>query len=104
MKPHHKFGLSLETITRINAVFAKHSQIKKVILYGSRSKGNYREGSDIDLTLDAPDLTTSELLKIENDLEELMLPYKIDLSLMHQIEGTDLIEHIQRVGKEFHEG
>jgi hypothetical protein len=46
------------------------------------------------LTLNAPSLTTTELLKIENELEELMLPYKIDLSLLHQIDNQELLEHI----------
>jgi hypothetical protein len=39
--------------------------------------------------------------KIENEIEDLMLPYKLDLSLFHQIENPDLIEHIKRVGKDF---
>ena len=46
-----RFGLTDETITKINTVFVKYSEIEEVVLYGSRAKGNYREGSDIDLTL-----------------------------------------------------
>lgn len=101
MNSPNKFGLSAKTIETINSVFSKYSKIEKINVYGSRAKGNYREGSDIDLVLTAPTLTTSDLLKIENELEDLMLPYKIDLSLFHQIENPDLIEHIKRVGKDF---
>lgn len=96
-----KFGLDAKTINAINRVLEKYPGIERVIVYGSRAMDTYREGSDIDLVLKAPVLTTTELLKIENELEDLMLPYKLDLSLFHQIENLELIDHINRVGKEF---
>jgi uncharacterized protein len=43
-------------------------------------------------------MDTTELLKIENEIDDLLLPYKVDLSLFHQIDNPSLIEHIQRVG------
>lgn len=96
-----KYGLSAKTVAELKEVFAKYQDVQKVILYGSRAKGNFRTGSDIDLTLVAPKLDLSRLLKIENEIEELMLPYKVDLSLFHKIENDQLIEHINRVGVEF---
>ena len=96
-----KSGLEEKTVFAVKSVLKKYTQIQKVLLYGSRAKGNFKNGSDIDLTLVAPDLNTSDLLKIETDLEDLMLPYKIDLSLFHQIDNAELIEHINRVGVEF---
>jgi predicted nucleotidyltransferase len=86
------------TIESLFQVFSKCANIEEVILYGSRAKGNFRDGSDIDLTLKGKKLSTSDLLRIENQIEELILPYKIDLSLYHQIKNPDLIEHINRVG------
>ena len=94
-----RFGLTHETIEKLKGVFATNDRIEKVVLYGSRAKGNFRPGSDIDLTLVGPSLDTSDLLLIENQLEELLLPYKIDLSLWHQIESPDLLDHIARVGQ-----
>ncbi|WP_293013047.1 nucleotidyltransferase domain-containing protein [Mongoliibacter sp.] len=73
------------------------------MLYGSRAKGNYRPGSDIDLTLLGESLDLTELQKIEIELDDLMLPYKIDLSIHHKIQNSDFLEHIQRVGKIFYE-
>lgn len=101
MKISETFGLKPEAINSIKEVLSKHNKIKKVVLYGSRAKGNFKPGSDIDLTLIAPEMTLTELLKIENELDDLMLPYKIDLSLFHHIDNSDLIEHIKRVGVEF---
>jgi len=46
-----KYGLNDTTIARIHGVIARYGQVDKAILYGSRAKGNYRAGSDIDLTL-----------------------------------------------------
>lgn len=96
------YGLEENTIKKINKVFATYSGIKKAILYGSRAKGNYKMGSDIDIVLLAPELTITELFKIENQLDDLLLPWKIDLSLFHQISSDDLIDHVNRVGKTFY--
>lgn len=95
-------GLPPETIKKIQQVFTRYSEISRVCLYGSRAKGNYRHGSDIDLTIMGDDLSSSQLLRIENELDDLLLPYKIDLSLFRQIENTDLVEHVHRVGIDFY--
>ena len=74
-----------------------------MIIYGSRAKGNYRNGSDIDLTIKGETVTLSELMKIETELDDLLLPYKIDLSLLHKIGDASLLDHIKRVGAVFFE-
>jgi predicted nucleotidyltransferase len=96
-----QYGLSAEAIAKIRSVFSKYEKVQRAVLYGSRAKGNYRQGSDIDLTLEGPELTTADLLRIEGELDELLLPYKIDLSLFSQIENPDLRDHIERIGKVF---
>ena len=100
MNEQRKFGLDSKVTVALKTVFSKYQAIEKVLIYGSRAKGNFREGSDIDLALVAPGLNLSDMLKIENEIEELMLPYKVDLSLFHLIENSDVVEHIRRVGVE----
>ncbi|HEX2868604.1 MAG TPA: nucleotidyltransferase domain-containing protein [Ignavibacteriales bacterium] len=97
-----KFGLNETTIEKINSVFARYASVKKAILYGSRAKGNFKNGSDIDLTLEGDKLELDTLMKILNDLDELDLPYKIDLSVYSAISNNDLLEHINRVGVAFY--
>lgn len=96
-------GLKPETVQSIKEVLTRFPEVEKCILYGSRAKGTYRNGSDIDLTLEGPELNLTLLNKIDNELDDLLLPYKIDLSVHHKIESGDLKDHITRVGKVFYE-
>jgi predicted nucleotidyltransferase len=48
-------------------------------------------------------LTLKTIYKIENELDDLLLPYKIDLSIFENISNPDLIDHINRVGIIFYE-
>lgn len=98
-----RFGLKIEVIEQIQTVLRKYKQVEKAIVYGSRAKGNFRNGSDIDLTLVGKDLTLEIQYKIMEDFEELLLPYIIDLSIFHQISNPDLVDHIERVGIVFFE-
>ncbi len=98
-----KFGLKESTIEKISGVFAKYPEVEKVIVYGSRAKGNFKNGSDIDLTMQGGRLTHQLLLKLMGELDDLLLPYKIDLSIFENIGNPDLVAHIRRVGVTFYE-
>ncbi len=89
------FGLEKEDILKINQVFAAYPKIEKVLLYGSRAKGNFKLNSDIDLTLVGNQLNLSEQFEIEDQLDDLLLPYKIDLSILNQISNKELKDHIK---------
>jgi predicted nucleotidyltransferase len=95
-------GLDQQTVAKIRDIFARHENIDEVILYGSRAKGNYKPGSDIDLTLKGNGLNLEQLNIINNELDDLLLPYAFDISIFHQISNPDLIDHINRVGKIFY--
>lgn len=95
-------GLTKADIQKINSVFDAHTNIEKVILYGSRAMGTFKPYSDIDLTLVGTHISLTQLNEIENKLDELYLPYKIDLSIFNQIENLDFLDHIKRVGVEFY--
>jgi predicted nucleotidyltransferase len=56
-------------------------------------------GSDIDLTLKGS-LDYPELIKLETELDDLLLPWKIDLSLYEQIDNPALID---RIGKSLYQ-
>ncbi len=96
-----RFGLKESVIQKINSIFSCYPQIEKAVIYGSRAKGNYRQGSDIDITLYG-NLTLENLNRISTRLDDLYLPYSIDLSIYNHIDAPELIEHIDRVGIDFY--
>lgn len=93
-----KYGLTEETLAKITGVFEQFPALEKVVLYGSRAKGTFKTGSDIDLTLYGERLNVQSLLDIAEALDDLLLPYKIDISLFDTLEHDALREHIARVG------
>jgi len=40
---------------------------------------------------------------IETEIDDLLLPYIVDLSLYSQIDNAEFLDHIQRVGKMFYQ-
>lgn len=97
-----QFGLTTEVVERIRAALAGFDQIRTVTLYGSRAKGNYKPGSDIDLALTTEgELPKSFLNQVAIALDDLDLPYSFDISLLQYINNPNLVDHIQRVGIEF---
>jgi predicted nucleotidyltransferase len=97
-----KSGLTSEVIEKIRNVLSKHKEISSAILYGSRAKGNFKPGSDIDLTLKGDKLDLSKLAKINSEIDDLSLPYTFDFSIYDQISNPDLLQHINRVGIKFY--
>lgn len=94
-----KFGLTQKTIDKISSVFENYSEIVEVIIYGSRAKGNFREGSDIDLTLKGINISNNILSKINQQIDDLNTPYLYDISIFEKLESLEFIEHINKVGK-----
>ncbi|MFM8443408.1 MAG: nucleotidyltransferase family protein [Methylococcus sp.] len=106
MNPDGAFGLSPATLEKIRRTLARHPTVHHAVIYGSRAKGDYKPGSDIDLTLHATpgaQLDYRELSHIFDEIDELLLPYTVDLSVFDQLDNPSLREHIERVGKVFYE-
>lgn len=97
-----KFGLKTDVINSITIIFQHHVEVEKVILYGSRAKGNFKPSSDIDLTFVGELLNQTILNKISWELDDLLLPYTFDLSIYHHLDNSDLIDHIERIGIVFY--
>ncbi|MCH7414881.1 nucleotidyltransferase domain-containing protein [Belliella sp. R4-6] len=95
-------GLDLEDIQKIQSVFSDFMEVAMVKIYGSRAMGNFKPASDIDLCLFGEKLNLTTQQEIEFALDDLMLPYKFDVSTYHDISNPDLLGHIDRVGKVFY--
>lgn len=91
-------GLNASASQQLLAVLAAEPAVRQVWLYGSRAMGTQRSGSDIDLTLVGEGLEHRHLLQLLSAIDELLLPWSVDLSLHGEL-GDDLREHIRRVGR-----
>lgn len=96
------YGLKESVVKHMQQILSEHPEVREAVLYGSRAMGNYKPGSDIDLTLKGEKLTLRQLNAIESELDDLLLPYELDLSIYRQIDNPDLIDHISRVGTVFY--
>lgn len=100
MTSKSKFGTPDSSMTQIVALLRSTEGVETAKIFGSRAMGNYRDGSDIDIAVVAPSLDHNQYLRLCSKLDDLFLPYKIDLVLIHQVDNSSLIEHIDRVGIE----
>lgn len=92
------YGLKDHELEKLNALFATNRKVEKVILYGSRAKGTYRPFSDVDITLVGDTLTHDDLTRIDLAIDDMLLPYQFDISVLNSIKNQDLLDHIARRG------
>ncbi len=96
MTKMHNIGISTDDLNNILGILKKNQKISEVILFGSRAKGTYESGSDIDIALKGNNLVLNDILDISIALDELLLPYKFDLIIYDK--EKDLLEHISGTG------
>lgn len=96
------YGLSDISTQKLTTLFRRYPAIEKAIIYGSRARGDNNRGSDIDITFTGETLTPDMLLRISNDIDDLLLPYYVDISLMNNIKNPALIDNIHKEGKIFY--
>lgn len=92
-------GIPAGDSQQVLAQLEAYPGVERVVLYGSRALGREHAGSDIDLCLDAPTMGLGELLELGGVLDDLLLPWRIDLQLRHLIDHDGLLHHIERVGQ-----
>lgn len=99
----NKFGLSDKIIEDIKSILKKYPEVEKAVIFGSRARGDYRKGSDIDITLFGDKLTNSINTKIFYDIDDLYLIYKIDLINFNTLSNEDkLRQNILNEGVEIY--
>jgi predicted nucleotidyltransferase len=93
-----RYGLEKSDIHDIVAILKENSKVQQIILFGSRAKNTYSNGSDIDIALKGEDLNTNDIINLSVELDELDLPYKIDLVIYERIQEKALKGHIKQAG------
>lgn len=99
----NKFGLFDSDLEAIVSVLRNHAQVERAYIFGSRAKGNFKNGSDVDIALKGQTIDFDTVSRISYLLnEETNMPYKFDVLNYHSIKEPDLLKHIDRVGIEMY--
>lgn len=94
------FGLKDFDIKYIIQKISEFKQIKKAVIFGSRAKGNYKAGSDIDIAIIGDDVDFNVISKLHSLLENQgPMPYLFDIIDYTHLDNEALKDHIDRVGK-----
>src|SRR5690348_3101084 len=75
--------------------FKDEPSIDKVIVFGSRARGDHRNNSDIDLALVGEDIPDT----ISLDISEASGLYKVDVIHYNKVKNANLLAEIDREGK-----
>ena len=103
MNQQDNFGINAEAYKWIQRALNVCPEIDEVIIFGSRAKGNYSPGSDIDLAIKGTDLEYNYPEKVRHMLEDgLYTLYFYDVLDYNKISNPALKEHIDRYGKLFY--
>ena len=93
-----EYGIPRADLEALISELKNNSNILEIILFGSRAKGTFSNGSDIDIALKGNELSLKDILDATYEVEKLLLPYKLDLVLYDRINEPDLVDHIDIVG------
>jgi predicted nucleotidyltransferase len=95
-----KFGLAESDLVYIINAIKSFAEIEKAVIFGSRAKGNYKPGSDVDIAIYGEHITFDTVSALHFMLEEQgPLPYFFDIVDYSHLKHKGLKEHIDRVGK-----
>jgi len=93
-------GLSEDDLRYIVETVKRYPEIEKAVIFGSRSKGNFKRGSDMDIAVYGENISFDTLSSLHAALEEYsQLPYFFDIVDYTHLRNSELKEHIDRVGK-----
>ena len=93
--------LTSHELALIRSVLARHQEVVRAIVFGSRAKGTHTDRSDVDLSLVGP-VTPLQAEALAAELDELPLPLLFDVNSFEHVGLPALREHIERVGIEIY--
>lgn len=98
---NNDFGLPERTTKELLNYFKSKPEIEKVVMFGSRAKGNYKNGSDIDFAVWKKESLSTSTVAFE--LDDLPTPYKFDVIDYNNLEHEGMKKSIDTDGKVFYE-
>jgi predicted nucleotidyltransferase len=99
----NEFGLSAREMNEVFRILLAHPQITRVFVFGSRAKGTFHTGSDLDLAIMNDDVDPKIVDKVIGAFNESSLPFSVDLVQYHALTHDSFKSHIDRVAKVFYQ-
>ena len=96
------FGLDADDRKAILSILAAHPEVESALVYGSRARGNFKQGSDIDMVLTGKNLTDQVLLDVCAEFRDSNVPYMVDIIAEHDIQDENLKREIEVTGQVFY--
>lgn len=95
------FGITEKTYNLLIKTLNGYSEIEKACIFGSRTMGNYKKGSDVDICIYGKSVTEKLISELNTQLNEnLPIPYYMDIVFYDNIENDNLKRHIDEQGKQ----
>lgn len=94
-----RFGISDAYLHALQATITQFRDVEKALIYGSRAMGTHKKFSDIDIALVGKHISEKTLCELDEAIDDLLLPYEVDLTALEGIKNDALREHIERVGR-----
>jgi uncharacterized protein len=95
-------GVRPETAAKIEHCLEQDPKIKRTVLFGSRALGTFKNGSDIDLCFEGDDVNLDTVSRFQKRIDDLLIPYKVDVCVFNQLTNSALKDHIQLFGIEIY--
>lgn len=100
---NNQFGITEMSYELLLDALSVFPEIEKATIFGSRAKGNFKQGSDIDIAIFGEKCTAVVAMNLSSKLnEQSPIPYKVDVVNYSSIDEPDLKDHIDRVGLSFY--
>ncbi|MDA3948587.1 MAG: nucleotidyltransferase domain-containing protein [Spirochaeta sp.] len=93
-------GIPERILDAVRNAVCGDERVARVILFGSRAKGNWRDGSDIDIAIVGRNLNAEDVWRWGELLDDDTFPWSVDIVLISDQTDAALVEHVERVGIE----
>lgn len=94
------FGISQVDLMEIISILRKFPAIEKAVLFGSRVKGTFKKGSNVDIAIKGKGINHEVVASLSSSLnEESSSPYYFDIVHLDNVSEKELLAHINRIGQ-----
>lgn len=97
-----KFGIKDKYLDELPGIFRQLPCINRVVLYGSRPRGDYRHASDLDICLFGDSISDNDLSELLSKLYDSNIPYFFDVAVWNKIRNKSFADNIQFDGIEIY--